>query len=202
MFNLYFINQPGVEYTEKVRVKGGVRRQGEIGFSSAFLSDLDELNGERSADVIEDAFGIIMNRDPNAISVCYISNANEKYTVSMTPWIVAHRFGHALSDGRDSLDSSLEGLVAFGDKVPFDRASGPYDNIEIQKLMTMRSVRTDEILISDVQAELIAQYLMNGKVTLKRGTKIDNEVAEAEIIINKLLRQILNACVGKIFVTV
>src|SRR6185437_15094198 len=117
---------------------------------------------------LQSHFGLEIQANSDAITVVYISNANEENSIPMTPWIVAHRFAHSLTDNKKSLPPELSNVL---DKIP-DRFANLLPDIPqlglqftLGKLMTNRSARMG-IMVEEYREEMIAQYLITGHVRL------------------------------------
>ena len=140
----------------------------------------------------EDAKKILENHD-DAITVVYVSNRGDE-KVMMTPWIMAHRFGHAIQAGtiRDKWSAWMETEKLFFstvnrlldeyygkvDKFP-DSGYGrpksermnfnliPEYNALFNAIGTQRSSRTGQIRRPyEFMYEMFAQYLGTGTITL------------------------------------
>ena len=155
--------------------------------------------GPKSSEEIKEIFGKdadrILQNSENAITIVFIGNYGSDQ-VMMTPWIMAHRFGHAIQAGvrsnggylnRDRTDpwSLAESyffkfvnstLEKYYKKL---KSSGSYSASEIRWNMTpeynalfnaigtQRSSRENQIKRPyEFLYELFAQYLKDGKITL------------------------------------
>lgn len=177
LFNLYFVNKPSENLY--------VNKDGK--FTDTFQTDLENYNGfSNIKDEVKELTGLDVVPDPSAITVVFVSNANSINSVNMTPWMVAHRIGHAMSD------------AFYGDW-----------NAVLKKLnkefLTMRSARQDQLNDGDGPVELVAQYLMQGKITIK--IPDDYEIIRDKIegirdAANNLIKNGLDKCVGRILISI
>ena len=217
---MYFINQPDVEYTpeptERDREFFGVNQDRSL--TRRYQEDFAFLSGESDPAKLNAHLHTNVRTDPAAITVVYLSNANADDSVSMTPWIIAHRFAHALTDNPASLSQKVYAALY---KIPLSSAmilgqtqAGKAVGVPLRKTMTMRSARTGK-LVGDVPEELIAQYIIKGGVTLAIPNNLNHPAADSYLInslrssmhrmqinINDAIYHLLNACVGKMFIEV
>lgn len=171
--NLYFVNTP----------KG--RNHTEVG--AVDLDWVRENLGDEVADKVEPNFG-----DEDEINVIFTNNSGAE-RINMTPWIMAHRIGHALSrfsmthgGGRqfrsyqevvdyignefNTFFQDVYGIKGFNAKGKF----GPYarrDQLLFKHLAhnlgTFKSARDNNMReYFELYNELFAQYLITGKVTM------------------------------------
>jgi GNAT superfamily N-acetyltransferase len=167
-FRLFFANKPGLgQYQE---------------YGPMTPDQIVKVFGE------EDAKKILDNHD-DAITVVYVSNRGDA-KVMMTPWIMAHRFGHAIQAGarRDKWSAWQETEKLFfstvnrlldeyygkvGSVFDFRKADQPNYNLTpeynalFNAIGTQRSSRTGQIRRPyEFMYELFAQYLGTGTITL------------------------------------
>ena len=157
-----------------------------------------------------------------SITVLYLSNfGGDK--VSMTPWILAHRFVHAIEDEayRRKQNMVLAGLWDdFAKGVSILYYSYPF---------TMKSARSGNLTSEEMPMEVMSQYIINGKVSINHEKAIEiisdefpSEINrnESSIVpwdlfdqpelftkkweanINLACKKILDLCVGEVFVAV
>lgn len=149
--------------------------------------------GPMKPDVAEVIFGNdaakILNGHENAITIVYVGNSGDS-KVPLTPWVMAHRFGHAIQAGhrrggrRESSGAWPDAENYFFSTVNqlLDRAYGktgtaggnlkfeltPEYNALFNAMGTQRSSRSGAIRRPyEFLYELFAQYIKNGKITLK-----------------------------------
>ena len=165
-FNVYLVNNPDG------------RKWGEVG---AVDQEWVEKNLPNTAPFFE--------YKPNAVNILFMNNTGDE-RVPFTGWIMAHRFGHAISrysrsynGGRQFPDFTdaratvfrITSMIlndAYGRNVPDDEHK--YDRVrENEKLMigffehigTMRSARTGSIRTEfEFTLELLAQYMLTGRI--------------------------------------
>lgn len=180
LFDLYFFNR---SYADRYIRHGR--------FTAHWLRDMERYHGITNPVSIKKLIGLDINPDANAITVIFLSNANAESTINMTPWIVAHRIAHVIT-------TSQTVPIVFEKEIPGT-------HYEVIDFMTMRSARTDNMLEGEEAVEMIAQYIMQGKVTLKvpdgLSSSIGHNVAAHEAEINKGIQQALKNSVGQMFMT-
>lgn len=168
-FRLFFIDTPGLK---KYR-ESGVKTPEQI--QQIFGKDADQ---------------ILANSD-NAITIAFIGNYGDQ-AVMMTPWIMAHRFGHAIQAGirntyggrntKDTWTQAEDYFFKYINKILKDyyrkSASNDYStqvnwqlrfeyNALFNAIGTQRSSREGQIKRPyEFLYELFAQYLKDGHVTL------------------------------------
>jgi hypothetical protein len=131
----------------------------------------------------------IINGSDDAITVVFVGNKGDA-KVPLTPWIIAHRFGHAIQAGVrknrqwsawgeaenhffSQVNQMLEeyyGKIAqrgYGTSAPMKTDLTPEYNALFNAIGTQRSSRSSEIKRPyEFLYELFAQYLGTGKITL------------------------------------
>lgn len=213
-FDLYFVNQPSVHYArdlspEEMDYETGIARNPAhtSKFTQQWFDD-NKVGGEHTTEFIKQRFGISITPNPNNITVVYVSNANEENNVSMTPWIVAHRFGHALTDNKLELRPALRRLLYELPDMYSSIIQG--EALKITDVMTNRSARLGTLNPGEAIEELIAQYIIHGqiKLALRPGTKvksnphdINDRLIHLGRKITVLIDKIMDECVGHIFVS-
>lgn len=204
-FNLYFVNRPNVEYTRDLAPEDDfTRSQQSAAFTDQWNADVDTISGVRTPEFISDVLGVPIRHDSSAITVVYVSNANEDNTIPLTPWIIAHRFGHAMTDNPEATPPEIRQAIR---ALP-DRGDEIVGSFPLQGLMTMRSARSATLAYADVHEELIAQYLMQGDILLRfppHSTPTDQEIATLRwtgIRIRDIIERLMDLCVGRVFVAV
>ena len=146
--------------------------------------------GPMKPDVAEVIFGDdaakILNGHENAITIVYVGNSGDS-KVPLTPWVMAHRFGHAIQAGH-RMNSKQGGAWSDAENYFFstvnrllDRAYGkpgkpggnlkyeltPEYNALFNALGTQRSSRTGKIRRPyEFLYELFAQYIKDGRIIL------------------------------------
>lgn len=152
-------------------------------------------------------------------------NKGKKFKMPMTGWTLAHKIGHSLQDNvrrGTHLDIIQKVLVVDNALVDFFQGRSTkyrnrypqfrYGGDAAMKGLTMKSARTGMLSNNfEVFAEVVAQYLITGKVTLKnynirkRRTPNTHEfvpVAAAQKIINAALDDLFQSLHGKILVEI
>jgi len=165
-FRLFFSNIPG---TGKYGETGPVNAQ-----------QLQQMFGEQAQPIAEGS--------ENAITVVFVGNSGDS-KVMMTPWIMAHRFGHAIQAGvrgnsgwstwrqaENHFFTSVNTMLAeyygkqartgFGTTAPMKGDLTPEYNALFNTIGTQRSSRSGEIKRPyEFLYEIFAQYLGTGNVT-------------------------------------
>ena len=99
------------------------------------------------------------------ITVILRGNVDSQNRIPITPWILAHKIGHAIADTKFSLSRAgnhIENVYKYV-KMIKKTVKGPLSSI-----MTMKSARTGQLKESSEHVpEMIAQFLINGRVTFK-----------------------------------
>lgn len=232
-FDLYFINQPGVEYATPLAYPpdDDVVFKRTNAFTNQWQNDLKDYAGVADPVLLKTKFGITIAPDPESITVAYLSNANEENSIPITPCIVAHRFGHALTDEPERLTADIKFALR---QIP-DAWTSPLSDLGITipfcKLLTTRAARTGIMPYEEMREELIAQYLTVGGVsfaipqmlknsisgdepssdtrwaeqvarTVHMTAAIDDRLKKLGMRITVLIDRILNECLGRIFIAV
>jgi hypothetical protein len=149
--------------------------------------------GKMAPNVIEEIFGenadAILKGSEDAITVVFVGNKGDS-KVMLTPWMMAHRIGHAIqanirrgsSNGgtwraaEDHFFGAVNGIIAdyYGKRVPnqfgnkVNNSLSKEYNALFNAIGTQRSSRNGEITRPyEFLYELFAQYLGTGNITLK-----------------------------------
>ena len=171
-FRLFFANKPGLSRYQE--------------YGPMTPDEIVQVFGE------EDAKTILDNHE-DAITVVYVSNTGDE-KVMMTPWIMAHRFGHAIKAGArqakwsvwqetetiffSTVNRLLDEYYGKVDKLPVSGYGRPKSerlnpnlvpeyNALFNAIGTQKSSRTGQIRRPyEFMYELFAQYLSTGTITL------------------------------------
>lgn len=205
-FDLYFINQVGVQYMEPVPTRyddPNEKFKRPFRGTGRFYDDLEDQTGQISPQTAKAKYGIV-SLNPDAITIIYLSNANEENPIPMTPWIVAHRFAHALTENQRVPPGVSSGLAKLADlKIPLIKDF--QIDTPLTKLMTNRSARNGTIGAGEFREEMISQYLTTGRVTLAlpgAEPKVQTGIQKLANQINIIIDKIMDSCVGHVFVSV
>jgi len=136
----------------------------------------------------EDAANQIIDGHEDSITVVYVGNKGDA-KVMLTPWMMAHRFGHAIQAGvrgKQGFSEWAEAEKHFFGKVNellekyYAKTGKPYNmpamkwtlnkayNGLFNYIGTQRSSRTKQIRRPyEFMYELLAQYILSGKITLQ-----------------------------------
>lgn len=166
-FNLFFVNSAKANKHTEV---------GEV--------DIQFVKNELGDDVYQ-AVEKSRTSDEDAINIIFTNNKGAQ-RVSMTPWIIAHRLGHALARERGSRDAyvykqasdfliqAMGEILEYYGKQDFpdnerriftDRKSQLAMKAFFTKICTFKSARENKIRDwFEVLNELIAQYITTGKI--------------------------------------
>jgi hypothetical protein len=148
--------------------------------------------GPMRPDAVQEVFGKnaeqILRNSEDTITVVFVGNKGDS-KVMLTPWMMAHRIGHAIQAGErrgdkngtwraaeDHFFGTVNGIIAdyygkkstnqFGNKV--NNSLAKEYNALFNAIGTQRSSRNNEITRPyEFLYELFAQYLGTGSVTLK-----------------------------------
>lgn len=215
-FNFYLINVPGREFEHEI-------------------TDVGNFKNKRLAPYMDQ-----MKLSPTAINVIYTTNfTNQSNYMPMTAWIMAHRLWHIfqfehekappvkhnvdilLSDAFVDTFNGYTGQEHHKGKNFFMLSSAPWNISEciqqlIPKVFTMRSARMNNLKNElDVPAELIAQYLVTGKVTFAPlpdqleidrkayplpSTQLNGIWSKLAVDLENEFNSLLNTCIGKVLV--
>lgn len=207
VFDLYFINRKGLSYLYSSADPHSGKT--EKFFSSEWEADQQEIGGIRTPAELRQFLGHEIKPNPGAISVVFLSNASDTDPIRLSPWMVAHRIGHAITDSEDmppaiqqALDLVPQGYLLtkeFGDKA-----------FQMKDMLTMRSARTGNLQFGEVREETIAQFIIEGKVTLRipDGYQVHNQklaqvnLRRMEDHLNQVLERLMARCLGHLFVAV
>lgn len=199
-FNLYFVNQPGTSYTG--RPDSDMRDKGQTGrFTAEWYRDMAHA-GLVSTNTVRALTGLDVKASPDGITVVFLSNASESFPMPMSPWIIAHRVGHALTDnpGPGSLTQRIPDQ---NDPIRVGGATTTFG-----AMMTTKSARQGTLVAGEAAAELIAQYIITGDVPLDIPPDLPHtpvvKMAVQRVASSVLdaLDGILDAAVGKMFLAV
>jgi len=131
-------------------------------------------------DVIKKQLGIDIQTKPDTISIVYQSNSS--VVEPMTPWIMAHKIGHALiynnieykqfaDDIRNDFAEILKNVYDFDFKNKSLIRGDDFDSSNVimalfNKVATMRSANKEKIFPEiEFVFEITAQYVLNNKIT-------------------------------------
>ena len=148
-------------------------------------SDYGPMDANQLKEIFGDQADQIINGSEDAITVVFVGNKGDA-KVPMTPWIMAHRFGHAIQAGvRKNRQWSAWGeaekhfftqvnqmLEEYYGKASRESSRFKFDltpeyNALFNAIGTQRSSRSNEIKRPyEFLYELFAQYLGTGKITL------------------------------------
>lgn len=142
--------------------------------------------------------------EPNVIKVVLMSNAaGDDDFMPMTPWILAHKIGHGVLE--NDLDSTNEiGYFIKKEIFKWDQAEHGWQLVPKRFIkgnyFTFKSARGEGDLslniFDELVTELVAQYLIQGKATLR------NVDAGVEDGLNKIIKKLISDVVGKVMVQV
>ena len=165
-FRIFPVNYPGLrQFTERGEVK------------PEFIQQIFAKRPEIAQKILSDI-------DNDAITIVYVSNTGDNKVV-MTPWIMAHRFGHAIQAGQLNSSSAETWKTAtnyffqtihnilstiYNVNIPGNSYNSRYDQYYtalFHAIGTQRSSR-QELLQRPFEFfyELFAQFLQTGKIKL------------------------------------
>lgn len=154
-------------------------------------------HGDVSSEFLKKHFDLEISPEQDKIKIIYTNNLGIN-KIPATPWTLAHRFGHTLftssKKNSDGLFKEYEGIVKefliyvlsyvynqgeyktthfiknYGTRMSIeDKKSNAILKRLINQLGTFRSARENKVLnLYEFLFELIAQYLITGKITLNK----------------------------------
>lgn len=115
----------------------------------------------------------IAKDEPRSVHFIMGDNHSDSNKISPTPWMIAHRLGHTFFPrGIPALNKSHELFSKLG--MPSN------SNTSLESILiagaTMKSVRSDNLVMDELPFELMAQYFIKGKI------KIDHDKAFQEAL--------------------
>lgn len=112
--------------------------------------------------------------ETGVIKIIMLGNISPVNKMPMTPWTLAHKIGHSFQDDTSGVSKEILDQIDVVDQLT---GSNPKYGMfqpnrtrkNIMKGLTMRSARYDKDKLSpfEVFPEIIAQYLITGKVTIR-----------------------------------
>ena len=236
-------------YADKVRTKWN---KTDYDFDLFFLRSKEGNKyaevGEVPWEYVRDTLKLDIPIDHDHITIIYLNNKGDE-KIPLTPWVIAHRFAHALARVKgmggknwqyEELRKTVNKMVSTIAKEVYNSTQPPqsygndygrtarYQKIRLQvchALGTMKSARDRNIRQEfELVNELIAQYIIEGKIKLNRElpkvlatsyawgrpngpsrmTKMNEELedilSQAEDEINIDIDGVLGAAVNSIFV--
>lgn len=143
----------------------------------------------------------IENNNPNSILFVLTGNLSSDNRISLSPWIIAHKIGHSIEDKIYSAHTSFSYL--------YDLMSEKYT----KDLFNMNSWRIKNkpnqfLDYGEFKVELIAMYLIHGKVSANVENTFGNRFVNANLIekhidiINNEITKVFNYCKGKVLAEV
>lgn len=179
--------------------------------------------GILSLDQFERWFGHAPQDTSTSISVVFLQNEGDG-RMPMTPWVLAHRLGHAIAyagDMNNMRNTDLEIsrarfrlLSSFNNLTYklFHSLGGDKDDqrSNLALVGTTRAIRTGNMINEgEFLIDCVAQYLILGKVVFSRPIveplrdtieKFHNDLTDSEAMFNERIEKLLQACVGKLLV--
>ncbi len=146
--------------------------------------------------------------EQGVITVVMMANLSEiSNKIPMTGWILAHKIGHSFQDHMhntgwetgpilNTIHKANEVIARISGSTKSTRNFDPARGTE--KHLTMRSAREGNLDNPfEIFPELMAQYLVNGEITLR--PDVDPRIAP---MLNKLYHKLLEQLVGKVVVEI
>ncbi len=171
------------------------------------LTNIDIISSSNSA--ITNQYGGIVS-EKGKIKIVMISNLSPPdKKIPATPWIIAHKIGHTLQDHGDAYDideqiykiSSTMARLKYGTKTPdqfindfVSYVHTGYDN-NLFGILTSKSKNNIDNEY-EIFPELVAQFLINGKVTLN----VDESMKKHETKINRCMHKLFKGLYNKVVV--
>lgn len=117
----------------------------------------------------------------------------------LTPWMILHTLGHAISEENDYNIRNIINLLEPMENINYPIASGGIKNIfNFKSVEEIKSIYDREIV-----HELIAEYLWHrGKIRVKKPYNNIEEIMNVIFEVEEKITEILDNCVGKIILDV
>jgi hypothetical protein len=194
------------------------------------LGRLDEWSGIRSLAEVQKIIGKVPPNAEQSITVVLVENEGDG-RIPLTPWMVAHRMAHALltpdrgdigiARGAflDKANTFISGAANRLSKIPHIRDElealghnpdvlAPIQKIQLigMELAKFKSAQTGKIpegREGELIVELLAQYLVQGKITFKRmdgNVEMDDFLTKIEHDLDRNANALLVRCIGKALV--
>ena len=157
----------------------------------------------------------------HAITILIVSNAQDDTSVSLSPWMVAHRIAHSFADNHldvavsnSSIRKQMNQYITKVETICIELSKYKELGFDYERLFTFRSARINNVPPVEVPIELFAQYIITGKVaivdydaTLFVGHDNDFDAKHISDLIKEIksstdyyIERILHRAIGKIFV--
>lgn len=173
--------------------------------------DLDDF-ANKKAGIYKNYMGV--RGESGKIKVILLSNLSPlDNKIPLTGWIIGHKIGHAIQDNfmrpkgshkqlNNSLKKFLDMIDKAGNGLASIKTTGDPGTLphELTNHMTNKSAATLENPF-EIFPELIAQYIVSGKITFSKHYNDDRYVRYQDQI-NKLAGMFLNKLNGKVIVEV
>lgn len=173
---------------------------------------VDDIAVKMRAGVHDTYAGVV--GEPGVIKVLLLSNFSPlKGKMPLTAWTLAHKIGHAFQDEMynkgwrhspyEELVREINAILGLlstrdADKLP-DAVAFGYPE-ELARHLTMKSARSGKLDNSfEMFAEVVAQYLIQGKVTFNAAPHITPELVRT---LNAAIHSLFQAMEGKVLVEV
>ena len=174
MINLAFINHP-YEYEGELAAPNREIKK-PTGYTNPRMPKTMNYpgSGRMTSRQVKEIFDIEIKPDPNALTVLFGFNEGAE-RMPLTPWIIAHRIGHALHEiPRTREGGPFSSLLQTGNDITVDMA---WDDANImgvsivdifRAIGTTKTARDNKIVRSgEIINELFAQYLIKGEIIFK-----------------------------------
>jgi hypothetical protein len=139
-----------------------------------FNRQLEQWSGIMDAEDASEIIGQPIQVNDDSINVLYLSNANKRNSVPLTPWMMMHRLGHALDDAarKGHLGEATNNVIDEMHEFYMQMGSYMY-GANLKNVMSMKSARDKTLDDADVIAELVAQYLYSGHIKLAEPVSVE-----------------------------
>ena len=203
-FEIYFINHNDIDgdYAEPIKNKS----VGNGNYSKNFSYNRNNILK------VSDSYQTIKG-EPGKIKVVMLSNTSDTNKMPMNGWTLAHKISHGI---QDSGDESM--FFPYSEKILaqlrnimksetsryqlMHQSDISYEVRGLGKKLTMKSARNGLLDKGDYfeqYAEILAQYLIKGEVTLKLRT---SKAKEQVPLLNALIKNLFEQLVGKVVVEI
>lgn len=123
--------------------------------------------------------GVEVKGEKGMIKVMMMGNISPIDKIPMTPWTLAHKIGHSFQDGVGSLGDRIDDQIDQIDTLLGTQQGRfqPQQSPEIMMNLTMRSAQSGKLSNPfEVFPEVIAQYLITGRVTITDHEELSREL--------------------------
>ena len=194
--NAYFVNADEETISDISNFK--TYKDGKpTSLDNKLLAARERHGGETKKKLVLKKFNTEVSNTKNAISIVMMA-AGYEGDHTLSPWMIVHRWIHAIEDSivfyKNQKRVSPELKKAYDIYESFcTEKTNRFDYLISQATMNSALKNNFKNGPEEITTELLVQYIFKGKITLKTDK-------EMEAKLNKMAKNIFDACVGKIFV--